>query len=344
MPTRTFTTGSGTWTVPSGINQVTVECVGAGGGGGSAGNTRAGLTGTNYREGGAGGVGGGQSGTARSGVLGGGGGGGASDFGGVQAPGGGGGASRITNSFGGLGGGNNAGSGGGVYGSFEIGGAGGSVPNREWRGGSGVTGGGRGGFTGARNIVGLTGFGGGGAGNTVGSGGGGGGYLQGILNIVAAQTIAYQVGVGGGGGGALLAAGAQGQGGAIRITWPDPNHPPSVNITTAAQRVVEGETLQLGANAADRDGTIVGYLWAATVGTLSSTNIASPTWTAPLQTSEAQEVTISVVVTDDDRATASDSITLTVQPWGRIFLGSTKKTLYLGDAQKKLYFDGKPYG
>ena len=344
MPTRTFTTGSGTWTVPSGINQVTVECVGAGGGGGSAGNTRAGLTGTNYREGGAGGVGGGNGGNATDGAFGAGGGGGASDFGGVQAPGGGGGATQITGSNGGRGGGNNAGAGGVLFSNFASGGSGGRVSNAQWRGSTGASNGGRGGRTGSRNIVGLEGFGSGGAGNTTGAGGGGGAYQQGILNIVAAQTIAYQVGVGGGGGGALLSAGSQGQSGVIRITWPDPNHPPSVNITTAAQRVVEGETLQLGANAADRDGTIVGYLWAATVGTLSSTNIASPTWTAPLQTSEAQEVTISVVVTDDDRATASDSITLTVQPWGRIFLGSTKKTLYLGATQKKIYFDGKPYG
>ena len=141
-----------------------------------------------------------------------------------------------------------------------------------------------------------------------------------------------------------MRGGSQGQSGAIRITWPDPNHPPSVNITTAAQRVVEGETLQLGANAADRDGTIVSYTWTASAGTLSATNIASPTWTAPLQAAEVAEARVTVVVTDDDGATATDTVTFTVQPWGRIYLGGTRKTLYLGATQKKIYFDGKPFG
>ena len=91
-----------------------------------------------------------------------------------------------------------------------------------------------------------------------------------------------------------------------------PNVPPRVRIDTPAQIVYGGSSLQLSATATDPDGTVVRYAWTATLGTLHNAHTRTPTWTAPSGTSEQQPVTIGVTVEDNDGATASANVGLTV--------------------------------
>ena len=100
---------------------------------------------------------------------------------------------------------------------------------------------------------------------------------------------------------------------------PDPNAAPTVTITAASTTVAPGGTVALTATAADSDGRITDYWWGArgpgsphysrTTGTFSTTSNAETTWTAP---ASLGEYSLRVRVRDNDGATASARVTITV--------------------------------
>lgn len=77
---------------------------------------------------------------------------------------------------------------------------------------------------------------------------------------------------------------------------------------TGQNSVAAGSTVTLdGSGSTDSDGTIASYTWTQTAGdtvTLSDATAASPTFTAP-STSNAQTLTFSLIVTDNDGATST---------------------------------------
>ena len=99
------------------------------------------------------------------------------------------------------------------------------------------------------------------------------------------------------------------------VTITVPGTDPTVSIETMDQTVDGGTVVNLLATSADSDGMIAMYEWAtdpATTGTFSDAAVEDATWTAPATTMDDQEVILTLVVTDNDDATASDSVTITV--------------------------------
>ena len=93
------------------------------------------------------------------------------------------------------------------------------------------------------------------------------------------------------------------------------NEKPSVSISVSATSpLTAGATIRLTASALDVDGTISSYQWTQISGTsveLSSATIAAPTFVAPVGVS-AQSLVFNVVVTDNDGATGSTSVSMSV--------------------------------
>jgi hypothetical protein len=191
QPTRqVFTSGSGTYTTPTGATRINVRIIGGGGGGGAA-KTNAGSAGgqtTFSTMTGNGGTGGATNG----GVGGAGGVGGSGDINMVGGAGDSGSNNGAANSQGG-GGGNGAFGGGG--GMSQSNGAGQAAGTNTGGGGGG------GGDTG---------------GNTSGAGGGAGGYSEKLITSPSA-TYSYGVGAGGNGGSAGTNAGGNGAAGIIIV-------------------------------------------------------------------------------------------------------------------------------
>jgi hypothetical protein len=203
----TYTSGSGTYTVPSGVQYLVVELVGGGGGGGGGGTTGAGI-----------------------GVTG-----GTTTFGSLSATGGGGGAaSGNAGGWGasspGIGSGGDVNAAGGTASPYFPGNAslGTATNGYAPAGGNSIYGGGgRGGANGGDTGKNATGFGGGGGGaggTNVGGGitgtvgGSGGGYCRKVISNPSA-TYSYAVGAGGASGtvGTNGAAGGAGSAGIIII-------------------------------------------------------------------------------------------------------------------------------
>ncbi|WP_143870906.1 carboxypeptidase-like regulatory domain-containing protein [Catenovulum sediminis] len=93
-----------------------------------------------------------------------------------------------------------------------------------------------------------------------------------------------------------------------------PNQSPVVTISGDAE-MTEGQTLQLQANASDSDGTVQSYVWSVQSG--EGINLASTTSSTVQVTTQDinadSEVTLSVQVTDNDGATASDTHVLKIK-------------------------------
>ena len=93
------------------------------------------------------------------------------------------------------------------------------------------------------------------------------------------------------------------------------NMPPVSRAGSDQSNIVAGSTVTLdGSASSDPDGSIASYAWSQTAGTtvsLSSTSIASPTFTAPSEAS-AQTLTFQLIVTDDDGSTNTDSVNIGV--------------------------------
>ncbi|WP_102798712.1 PKD domain-containing protein [Bowmanella denitrificans] len=83
----------------------------------------------------------------------------------------------------------------------------------------------------------------------------------------------------------------------------------------ADKSVTEGATVTLTGAGSDSDGSIVGYAWTQLSGpavTINNANTADGSFTAPLVTADTDFV-FRLTVTDDDGATATDDIRVTVQ-------------------------------
>jgi hypothetical protein len=95
-----------------------------------------------------------------------------------------------------------------------------------------------------------------------------------------------------------------------------PNNPPTANAD-ADQIVTEGDNVVLdGSGSTDSDGTITSYLWTQESGILVSfddNTIFNPSFTAPGVPSP-QDLVFSLEVTDNDGATNSDTVIITVNP------------------------------
>lgn len=91
-----------------------------------------------------------------------------------------------------------------------------------------------------------------------------------------------------------------------------PNQSPTVNAG-ADQTVSAGDSVSLSGSAADADGSIASWKWTQVSGasvSLSGSTGASPSFTAP---NDAGTLRFQLSVTDDDGATASDQVTITVE-------------------------------
>lgn len=92
--------------------------------------------------------------------------------------------------------------------------------------------------------------------------------------------------------------------------------PPTVTATASSREASLGGSITLTASGNDPDEGAVTYTWrqtAGTAGTLSATEGAVVTWRAPATPGTA---VIEVTATDDESATATDSVTLTVAQHG----------------------------
>lgn len=93
-----------------------------------------------------------------------------------------------------------------------------------------------------------------------------------------------------------------------------PNQPPIANAGPD-QSVAAGVTVTLdGTGSTDSDGTIASYAWTQTTGdtvTLTGASTATPSFTAP-STNAQQTLTFQLTVTDDDGATATDTVNVVV--------------------------------
>ena len=117
----------------------------------------------------------------------------------------------------------------------------------------------------------------------------------------------FGVSCGGGGGGSPPAA----------VDPPPTNQAPTANAG-ADQSVDEGTTANLSATGADGDGTIVSYSWQQESGiavTITNANMANASFVAPM-VAASEVLLFRITVTDDDGATGSDTITVTVDDIG----------------------------
>jgi serine protease len=112
----------------------------------------------------------------------------------------------------------------------------------------------------------------------------------------------------------LTACGGGGSGGSAGSAPPPANAAPTAEAGDA-QSVAIGERVQLdGSASADSDGIIESFAWTQTDGPsaeLEGSDSANASFTAP-QVSVDAELVFSLTVTDDDGATATDSVSVTV--------------------------------
>ena len=116
------------------------------------------------------------------------------------------------------------------------------------------------------------------------------------------------VSCGGGGGGGSSSGGNNG-GGSGGTT----NTSPTISLS-ASENVNSGATFSITASASDSDGTVASYQWVQTSGqsvSISDTTSATLTFVAPTVTSDTV-LSFQLTVTDNDNATASATIQVTV--------------------------------
>lgn len=123
----------------------------------------------------------------------------------------------------------------------------------------------------------------------------------------------------------------------IVTALPSANTPPIANAGVD-KTVLQGTSVNLtGSGSTDGDGTIASYHWGQIIGTtvtLNNADSADPFFIAPSVTS-AETLTFVLTVTDDDGATASDSVSIIVQPSAGSFTVSPKIAhVLLGDSQQ----------
>ncbi len=122
-----------------------------------------------------------------------------------------------------------------------------------------------------------------------------------LILMILALGISLS-GCGGGGGGSPAA-----------VDPPPTNQAPTANAG-ADQSADEGATVNLSATGADSDGTIVSYSWqqeSGTTVTITNADMANASFVAPM-VAASENLIFQVTVTDDDGATGSDTVAVTV--------------------------------
>ena len=105
----------------------------------------------------------------------------------------------------------------------------------------------------------------------------------------------------------------------VTVTITPVNDPPEVNAGSN-QTVNENATVTLTGSGSDLDGSISSYAWTQVSGTtvtLSGADTATPTFTAPLS-GTAEALTFRLLITDNNGATQSQDVTVTIDPVGRV--------------------------
>ena len=92
---------------------------------------------------------------------------------------------------------------------------------------------------------------------------------------------------------------------------PDPNVAPTVSISTSDQDVDGGDTVQLNSSSLDSDGTIASGVWTGS-GTFVNASSDNTSWTAPAAQTTDQDYVLRRTATDNDGATGSATVTITV--------------------------------
>ncbi len=98
-------------------------------------------------------------------------------------------------------------------------------------------------------------------------------------------------------------------------TGPTGNSPPSVDAG-GVQFVWATDNVELTASAVDSDGTVQSYAWSQTTGTsvmITGTDTATASFDAP-DSAQAEHLQFVVTVIDDDGASASDTVSVVVEP------------------------------
>ena len=111
--------------------------------------------------------------------------------------------------------------------------------------------------------------------------------------------------------------------------WGELNQPPNAHAGLD-QTVTSGDKVTLRGRASDSDGTVETYRWEQVYGPsvlLSDKNQASTSFVAPEATTGSQVLTFRLTVTDDNDATATDEVVVTIAKYGRpgITLSGTVK-------------------
>lgn len=104
-----------------------------------------------------------------------------------------------------------------------------------------------------------------------------------------------------------------------------PNVGPIANAGTDQAIQLPTNTVTLnGSGSSDPDGTIVSFAWTVTGGTLNNSSISNPTWSLP---NTAGSYTATLTVTDNDNASASDSMVTTIQS-AQVFLNTQQSQAF----------------
>ncbi len=92
------------------------------------------------------------------------------------------------------------------------------------------------------------------------------------------------------------------------------NNPPTVSITSPSNgATLNAGNIALGANASDSDGTVVSVVFQINGQTFNANNTGGNQYAATWNASTPGTYTIIVTATDDDGATSSDTVTITIQ-------------------------------
>jgi len=97
----------------------------------------------------------------------------------------------------------------------------------------------------------------------------------------------------------------------ISVTWKDCNRPPIANAGPDKE-VLETQSIVLEGSGSDPDSDPITFSWTCSGGTLSNSNIAQPTFTAPAVDSDTQ-IVCTLTVRDSKGAQSSDSMQILVK-------------------------------